>query len=65
MPTSDDAFTFVTPGTGSGSTLPVVRSIFPKAGPVTGGTTVYVLGHRFTKAFHRGVWNDACGECHG
>jgi len=49
MPTSDDAFTFVTPGTWSGGTLPVVRSIFPKAGPVTGGTTVYVLGHKFTK----------------
>ena len=50
VPTSADAFTFVTPGTGSGSTLPVVKTIFPKQGPVTGGTTVYVLGHRFTKA---------------
>ncbi len=49
MPTSDDAFTFLTPGTGSGSTLPKVRRIFPKTGPVTGGTTVYVLGQRFTK----------------
>ncbi len=49
VPTSADAFTFVTPGSGSGNTLPVVRSIFPKKGPVTGGTTVYVLGRRFTK----------------
>jgi hypothetical protein len=49
VPTPDDAFTFETPGSGSGSTLPVVRTIFPKKGPVTGGTTVYVLGRRFTK----------------
>jgi hypothetical protein len=48
--TSGDAFTFVTPGTSSGSTLPVVRTIFPKKGPVTGGTTVYIVGHNFTKA---------------
>jgi hypothetical protein len=49
MPTANDAFTFVTPGVGSGNTLPVVRTIFPKSGPVTGGTRVFVLGHRFTK----------------
>jgi large repetitive protein len=48
IPTSDDAYTFVTPGTGSPG-LPVVRTVFPKKGPVTGGTTVYVLGHKFTK----------------
>jgi len=50
VPTSKDAFTFVTPGTGSGSTLPVVKTILHRQGPVTGGTTVYVLGRRFTKA---------------
>lgn len=49
VPTSDDAFTFVTPGSGSSGTLPIVRTIFPKKGPVTGDTTVYVLGRRFTK----------------
>jgi len=48
-PTSNDAFTFVTPTGSSGSTVPVVKSIFPKQGPVTGGTTVYVLGHEFAK----------------
>ena len=48
VPTPSDAFTFVAPGTGSPG-LPVVRTIFPKKGPVTGGTTVYVLGRRFTK----------------
>ncbi len=48
--TSADAFTFVTPTTGSSPSVPVVRTIFPKQGPVTGGTTVYILGHKFTKA---------------
>jgi hypothetical protein len=49
IPTSQDAFTFVIPGMGSPG-LPVVRTVFPKTGPVTGGTRVFVLGHRFTKA---------------
>lgn len=50
LATSGDAFTFVTPGSGSSGTLPIVRTIFPKKGPVTGGTTVYVIGRRFTKS---------------
>jgi hypothetical protein len=46
--TPKDAFTFETPsGPGSGSTLPVVGRTFPKQGPVTGGTRVFVLGARF------------------
>ncbi len=48
-PTATDAFTFVTPSGSSGSTQPKVKRIFPKQGPVTGGTTVYVLGHGFAK----------------
>jgi hypothetical protein len=47
--TANDAFTFVTPtGTGTPS-QPVVKRIFPKQGPVTGGTTVFVLGRGFAK----------------
>ena len=47
QPTPGDAFTYVTPsGTGSPS-QPVVRRIFPREGPVTGGTTVFILGRGF------------------
>jgi hypothetical protein len=45
--TAEDAFTFVLPS-GSGSpSQPVVARLFPKQGPVSGGTTVYILGRGF------------------
>jgi large repetitive protein len=49
VPTPNDAFTFVTPSGSSGSTVPVVKRIFPRQGPVSGGTTVYVEGRAFAK----------------
>jgi large repetitive protein len=48
-PTPNDAFTFVTPSGSGTPSQPVVKRIFPKQGPVTGGTTVYVLGRGFAK----------------
>jgi hypothetical protein len=49
VPTPSDAFTFETPTGSGGSTVPVVKRIFPKQGPVTGGTTVFVEGRAFAK----------------
>lgn len=48
-PTPGDAFTFETPTGSSGPSLPVVKRIFPKQGPVTGGTKVFILGRAFAK----------------
>ena len=49
IPTAGDAFTFEVPTGTTGPTLPVVKRIFPKQGPVTGGTKVFILGRAFAK----------------
>ena len=45
-----DAFTYLTPGTPAPPSPPVVTSVAPTSGPITGGTTVTVTGANFTGA---------------